>query len=203
MTAPVSPPVIARLKVTLDSVEPLVLRRLEVPFALRLDRLHETLQAALGWTGTHLYEIRARGIGWGLPDPDWGDGPLDARKATLASVVEDTGARTLDYLYDFGDGWELAIRIEGLAAPQDGVLYPRLLEAKGRCPPEDVGGPPGYAEFLLALSDPEDEQHAETLEWIGEDFDPHVVDIETLTASLQRLARKWSRKPPSRKPKAT
>jgi hypothetical protein len=117
--------------------------------------------------------------------------------------VEDTGARTLDYLYDFGDGWELAIRIEGLAAPQDGVLYPRLLEAKGRCPPEDVGGPPGYAEFLLALSDPEDEQHAETLEWIGEDFDPHVVDIETLTASLQRLARKWSRKPPSRKPKAT
>ena len=203
MTAPVSPPVIARLKVTLDSVEPLVLRRLEVPFTLRLDRLHETLQAALGWTGTHLYEIRARGIGWGLPDPDWGDGPLDARKATLASVVEDTGARTLDYLYDFGDGWELAIRIEALAAAQDSVLYPRLLEAKGRCPPEDVGGPPGYAEFLQALSDPEDEQHAETLEWIGEDFDPHVVDIETLTASLQRLARKWSRKPPSRKPKAT
>ena len=117
--------------------------------------------------------------------------------------MEDTGARTLDYLYDFGDGWELAIRIEGFDAPQDGVLYPRLLEAKGRCPPEDVGGPPGYAELLQALSDPEDEQHAETLEWIGEDFDPHVVDIETLTASLQRLARKWSRKPPSRKPKAT
>ena len=34
---------IARLKVTLDDVEPKVLRRIEVPLGLRLDRLHQTL----------------------------------------------------------------------------------------------------------------------------------------------------------------
>jgi hypothetical protein len=37
---------------------------------LTLDRLHLALQAALGWTNSHLYEIRAGGAGWGMPDPN-------------------------------------------------------------------------------------------------------------------------------------
>ena len=103
---------IAHLKIKLDDVEPAVLRRVEVPLTIRLDRLHLVLQAAMGWTNSHLYEIRARDIGWGVPDPDFGDGPLDARKARLVDVLEDVGARSLKYLYDFGDGWEHSIRIE-------------------------------------------------------------------------------------------
>jgi hypothetical protein len=43
---------IARLKITLDQVKPPVLRRIEVPLAIRLDRLHLVLQAAMGWTDT-------------------------------------------------------------------------------------------------------------------------------------------------------
>lgn len=39
---------IARLTITLDDVTPQVVRRIEVPLALRLDRLHLVLQAALG-----------------------------------------------------------------------------------------------------------------------------------------------------------
>ena len=74
---------IARLKITLNDVKPAVLRRVEVPLSIRLDRLHLVLQAAMGWTNSHLYEIRARDVGWGVPDPDWGDGPLNARKARL------------------------------------------------------------------------------------------------------------------------
>ena len=38
---------IARLKITLDAVKRAVLRRVEVPFDIRLDRLHLTMQAAL------------------------------------------------------------------------------------------------------------------------------------------------------------
>ena len=55
---------VLRLKVTLIDVEPKVLRRIEVPADIGLDRLHLTLQAALGWTNSHLFEIRARNIGW-------------------------------------------------------------------------------------------------------------------------------------------
>ena len=70
---------IAVLKVTLDRVKPTVMRRLVVPLTIRLDRLHLVLQAAIGWTNSHLYEITARGIGWGIPDADFGEGPLDAK----------------------------------------------------------------------------------------------------------------------------
>jgi hypothetical protein len=124
---------IVRLKITLDDVEPKVLRRLEVPLAIRLDRLHLTIQAAMGLTNSHLYEIRAGSVGWGLPDPDWPDGPLDARKAKLVDVLEDVSVKTLRYLYDFGDGWEHTVKIERLVDPEPGALYPRLLEASERC----------------------------------------------------------------------
>ena len=185
---------IARLKITLDDVKPIVLRRVEVPATLRLDRLHLAIQAAMGWTNTHLYEILARDTGWGIPDPDWGDGPLDARKARLIDVLEDVGTKTLKYLYDFGDGWEHTVKVERIAAPEPGAAYPRLIEAAGRCPPEDVGGPWGYAELLAAIDDPKHERHAEFKEWISDDFDPVVVDIEWLTEEVAALAKRWSRK---------
>ncbi|HYA74274.1 MAG TPA: plasmid pRiA4b ORF-3 family protein [Roseiarcus sp.] len=192
---------ILRLKVTLDDVEPKVLRRIEVPADIKLDRLHLTLQAALGWTNSHLFEIRARDTGWGLPDPDWPDGPLDARKAKLIDVLEDAGAKTLRYLYDFGDGWEHTIKVERMTDPEPDVAYPRLIEASGRCPPEDVGGPPGYAEMLEALADPDHERHAEIREWAGEDFDPRAFDAAPLKAKVAALAKRWSRKPAPKKPR--
>jgi hypothetical protein len=194
---------IARLKITLDDVKPTVLRRIEVPFGIKLDRLHLTLQAALGWTNSHLYEIRAKDVGWGLPDPDWPDGPLDARKAKLADIIEDTGVKTLRYLYDFGDGWEHTIKIERLSNPEPGAFYPRLVEASGRCPPEDVGGPWGYAEMLDAITDPKHERHTEMRNWLGEHFDPHVIDTKALTTDVAILATKWSRKKTAKLPRPT
>jgi len=188
---------IAHLRVQLDDVEPAVRRRVLVPMTIRLDRLHLVLQAAIGWTNSHLYEIRARDVGWGVPDHDFGDGPLDASKARLADVLEDVGARTLKYLYDFGDGWEHSIRVERVTSPVPGVTYPCLLEATGRCPPEDVGGPWGYREFLNAIADPDHEEHHDRLEWIGGAFDPAVLDIHHLTNAVDSLAKKWTRKPSS------
>jgi hypothetical protein len=192
--------IIARLKITLDDVKPAVLRRIEVPLDIRLDRLHLAIQAAMGWSNSHLYEIRARDVGWGEPDPDWGDGPLDASKARLADVLEDIGTKTLRYLYDFGDGWEHTIRIERIMDAVPGVAYPRLVEATGRCPPEDVGGPWGYAEFLEAIDDPKHERHAELKDWIENDIDPNVVDADALAGALTALAKSWSRKSPANSP---
>ena len=189
---------IARLKITLDDVKPAVLRRIEVLLATRLDRLHLAIQAAMGWTNSHLYEIRAGGVGWGTPDPDGGDGALDARKTRLIDVLEDVGAKTLSYLYDFGDGWEHSVKIERVSQAVRGVAYPRLIEATGRCPPEDVGGPLGYAEFLDAIHDPKHERHVELREWIGNDFDPNDADANALAQRLAMLA-----KPSFRKPAAT
>ena len=186
---------IARLKITLDNVKPAVTRRIEVPLAIRLDQLHLTIQAAMGWTDSHLYEFRIRDIGWGIPDPEWDyrSGPLDARKATLLTVLEDTGAKTFKYLYDFGDGWQHTIKIERISPADPNATYPILIEAIGRCPPEDVGGPPGYEEFLDAIADPEHERHAEMHDWCGEDFDPLAVDASQISQALRKLATKLTR----------
>ncbi len=195
---------IARLKITLDDVEPTVLRRIEVPLAIRLDRLHLTIQAAMGWTNSHLYELRACDVGWGVPDPDWGDGPLDASKAKLIDVLEDVGVKTLRYLYDFGDGWEHTIKIERIVDSEPGALYPRLIEAAGRCPPEDVGGPWGYAELLAAIDDPKHERHADLGDWIeDEGFDPKVANVDARTQEVEALAKRWSRKPSPKKTRAS
>ena len=192
---------IARLKITLDDVKPQVLRRIEVPLTIRLDRLHEVLQAALGWTNSHLYELRAQDVGWGIPDPGFGDGPLDARKARLIDVLEDLGTKTLHYLYDFGDGWEHTIKIERIDEAVPATLYPQLLEAVGRCPPEDVGGPWGYEEFLAAHTNPKHERYAELAEWMEPGtFDPNDTDLDALKRDVQALARRWARKPSVRKP---
>jgi len=155
-----------RLKVTLDRVEPEVMRRLVVPLTIRLDRLHLTLQAAFGWTNTHLYAFTAGGIDWGIPDPHYPTGgqPVDARKARLYDIVRDTGAKTIRYLYDFGDDWQHVIKLERWFENTDTAGMPFLLEAFGRCPPEDVGGPEGYATLLAAIADAAHPGHAEALE---------------------------------------
>jgi Plasmid pRiA4b ORF-3-like protein len=185
---------IARLKITLEHVTPAVQRRVEVPVTIRLDRLHLVFQAALGWTNSHLYEIRARDVGWGLADPDWGDGPLDAAKSRLIDLIKDTGAKTLKYIYDFGDGWEHTVKIECIVDAVPGLAYPILIDATGRCPPEDVGGPPGYSDLLEILADPGHERYTEITEWIGGTFDPRAMKIEDLAKAVDALARKWTRK---------
>jgi len=190
---------IALLRVKLDDVAPAVVRRLEVPLAIRLDRLHLVLQAAFGWTDSHLYEFRARDVGWGVPDQSFGDGPLDARKARLGDVLEDIGSKSIKYLYDFGDGWEHSVRVERVTEATPGVTYPRLIGATGRCPPEDVGGPWGYQEFLAALSDPNHERHTEFVEWIGGDFDPNTVNLEACAGAVAALGQRRSRAPATRR----
>ena len=193
---------IACLKITLDDVKPAVLRRIEVPFDIPLDRLHQTLQKAIGWTNSHLYEIRAGDVGWSTPHPGIDDANefRDARKVRLGDVIEDAGTKTLRYLYDFGDGWEHTIKIERLTNPQPGVLYPRLIEATGPCPPEDVGGLWGYAEFLEAMANPVHARHDEFAGWIDEDeFDPDAVDAERLAEHVAALAAYWARKPATKR----
>jgi hypothetical protein len=71
-----------------------------------------------------------------------------------------------------------------------------LINAIGRCPPEDVGGPLGYAQLITALSDPAHPDHADTRRWVGEDFIPAKLDLsaadrKALEAAVEALAEKW------------
>ena len=139
------------------------------------------------------------GVGCGVPDPDFDGGPLDALKACLIDVLKDAGTKTIKYLYNFGDGWEHMIEVERITEMVPGLVYPALVDASERCPPEDVGGPWGYSEFLEAIAYPEHEEHLDVKRWIVTNFDPKTVDVEALTAAVEALAKAWSRKPYGRR----
>lgn len=138
---------VVRMTISLDDVTPAVSRTIEVPLDIRLDRLHTIFQEALGWTDSHLWELTFGRTGFGIPDPSYGlGGPLDARKTTLAEALEGMRGKTFQYLYDFGDGWEHSVKIQGIAPADPQGTYPRLLEATGMRPPEDSGGPYAFGE---------------------------------------------------------
>lgn len=187
---------IVQIKISLEDVEPVVTRTVMVPLDIRLDRLHLTIQAAMGWQNAHLYEFTADGTGWGVPNPYYGEGPLPAKKSTLLDVLEDTGVKILHYIYDFGDSWNHRIRIGKLSDPAPGELYPKLTDATGRCPPEDVGGVPGYEYLLEALADPAHPDHEEMTEWHGDDYDPSAVPTDELKLDVLKLAKRWKPRKP-------
>jgi Plasmid pRiA4b ORF-3-like protein len=190
-----TPQQIVHLQITLDDVTPKVMRLLAVPFGIYLDGLHLVFQAAMGWTNSHLYMIQARDVSWGEPDPDFaGDDLLPASRHTLADLVADTHSKTFKYVYDFGDDWRHTVKIEMPTMAVPGVAYPILIAASGRCPPEDIGGPFGYQEFIAALRDPAHDRHAEFLNWHGPEFDPSAVDTATLEQAVAALAHRMSRK---------
>lgn len=186
-----------RIKAVIAHVKPEVMRRFAVPLTIRLDRLHLVLQAAFGWTNSHLYAFHAGGASWGVLDPDFADAMGEVSKTRLYDIVRDTGAKTIRYTYDFGDDWEHVLKLEKWVENTIMEGLPFLLEAKGRCPPEDVGGAPGYEAFLAALSDPHHAEHAAMRRWIGDDYDPAELDLKALEADVDALAEKW--KPRRRK----
>ena len=50
------------LRVELEGIEPLIWRRLQVPAAITLPKLHRVLQVVMGWTDSHLHSFRIGGV---------------------------------------------------------------------------------------------------------------------------------------------
>ncbi len=112
----------------------------------------------------------------------------------VAELIEDAGTGTIKYLYDFGDSWDHKIKIGTISEPVHGELYPRLTDIAGRCPPEDVGGAPGYEGFLEAMGDRMHPEHADLKTWYGDDFDPNIPDSDELRLEVLKLAKRWKPK---------
>jgi len=83
------------------------------------------------------------------------------------------------------------IKIGKFSDPVPGELYPKLTDVAGTCPPEDVGGAPGYEEFLKAMADPKHPEHNELKEWYGHSFDPNIPQTDELKLDVLKLAKKW------------
>jgi hypothetical protein len=178
-----------QLKIELLGVAPTVWRRLEVSETIKLPKLHLVFQTALGWSNSHLHEFVIGGIRYANTDPDFTDEleQIDEKRVILSKALGQD-ARCFDYVYDFGDDWHHVVIVED-KHPHPGVA-PSLIHCSGgqnACPPEDVGGARGYAEFLRAIADDNHGEHDRYLEWIGGQFDPRRFALDGTNLALSKI----------------
>jgi hypothetical protein len=146
----------------------------------------------MGWTDSHLHQFEKDGKNWGVPEWDeFGDLELeDEKEATVGGVMETEGD-VLKYEYDFGDSWWHEIIAEKILAA-DCSMKPVCIDGARRCPPEDVGGPNGYQEFLEAVFDPNHEEFEHYRQWAGEQVHAEDFIVESVNKTLKRL--RWPRR---------
>lgn len=77
--------------------------------------------------------------------------------------------------------------VEKILEPQEGIKYPVCIAGKRNCPPEDVGGPWGYQNFLEAIKNPRHPEHELMLQWIGGSSDPEEFNIEKVNQILKMV----------------
>jgi hypothetical protein len=191
------PTEIYQLKVTLLGTSPPIWRRLLVPSNVILAELHNILQAAMGWDGSHMHEFSVGKRRFGRPNPEdrYSGMPVaENERSVRLSIIGKIGS-TIHYTYDFGDGWEHDIVLEKKLPEDPNMTYPLCTDGQLACPPDDCGGIPGFYDLVEALSDTEHERHQEILDWIGE-FDPQafsVDDVNRMFAPVRKHRRKASR----------
>jgi tetratricopeptide (TPR) repeat protein len=156
------------LKVELDDVDPPVWRRFAAPSELRFDRLHDVIQAYMGWNHEHSYQFSSGRRVISPPDTFGAGFHADKERLVSFAVEQDT---SFSYVYDMGDNWSHTVTVEEIREAGD-INVPVLIDGAGACPPEDCGGAHGYRLLLKALKKPSAARHGEAVEWLGEDFDP-------------------------------
>jgi Plasmid pRiA4b ORF-3-like protein len=185
---------IARIKIALDDMKPVIWRRVEVPLTASLRALHEVIQAVMLFENRHLFQFDVGDRGdkrhYGIPDPEGGWIKItDAKSVKLGKLLAD-GVKRLTYTYDFGDDWRHTITIEAVGAADPAKEYPRFVDGARRAPPEDVGGWPGFEQFLEAMARPRHPERKDLIRWYGRVFDPDDIGLADISKNVAKLARR-------------
>jgi hypothetical protein len=188
-----------QFKITLQDVKPAVWRRIQTPSGYSFWDLHVAIQDAMGWKDMHLHEFQILDPNQrklesiGIPD-DGDFGPQEVVPGWERSVANyfsgENPAAT--YVYDFGDEWNHEVILEDAVVMTQEAASPVCLDGSGACPPEDCGGPNGYADFLRAIKKPGSPRGGELLEWVGGSFDPRCFDAKDVTFDDPGARWEWS-----------
>lgn len=178
-----------QIKVTLLDCSPPIWRRLTLSSETTLGQLHRLIQVSMGWLDGHLHLFKAEnGALYGPPEAE--DDLMNLKDedgAALGKVLRKP-KKTLLYEYDFGDGWSHEVLLEKSLPLVGDAPVPYCEKAVGACPPEDVGGPPGYARLLEILQNPDHPDYPLMLDWLGgEHFDPSFADLDEVNELLRDL----------------
>lgn len=178
-----------QLKIALVGVRTQIWRRVQVPADIALDELHLVLQAAMGWTNSHLHSFAFGKQEYTMP---YEQGDLeelrmeDERKMCMSALISNP-KETFEYAYDFGDNWQHVITLEKILPAAQDTKYPLCLAGKRACPPEDCGGVWGYADLLRVLRNPAHPEYKDMKAWAGRKFDAEVFDVDRFSKDLRKL----------------
>jgi len=170
-----------QLRITIDSIQPVIWRRVQVPSGITLEVFHHVIQTAMGWQETHSHQFSIDQRSYGPRDETGTSGASDEAGVPLNSLISKEGSH-LRYAYDLSDNWQHTVKLEKVLPLTDG--FPTCIDGERACPPEDCGGITGYEQILHAMVHPDDADSEELFEWVGEDFDPEYFNREAINALL-------------------
>lgn len=107
----------------------------------------------MDWDNYHLHKFEALNPKSGKPerigskDEDFDifdEEPLVLEKKAKISNYFTLENKTALHRYDFGDDWEVKVRLEKILPRKEGVEYPICTAGKRAAVPEDSGGVGGY-----------------------------------------------------------
>lgn len=116
---------------------------------------------------------------------------MDATGMTLKRLSRDPGL-LLSVMYDYGDGWEIQLRLE--AVLEDAGLsardLPRVLEGEGFGIIEDCGGPGGLIHLVEVFHSKSGEEYISLSRWLGQDeLDLSAFDLDDMNFRLKKVPR--------------
>jgi hypothetical protein len=185
-----------RVRVDLKGSRPPIWRRLEVRSDLTLDVIHRILQAAFSWTDTHLWRFSLGGdpfdrfsqlflCQWDVDEGELDDdGGIPATEVRLDETLQEPND-VLAYAYDYGDGWELRLRLEEVHPPALDAPLALVVDGRRAAPPEDCGGVRDGEGLDEILDDPEEFDldatnvalHDPSMVLTAEGFDRRLADL--------------------------
>jgi hypothetical protein len=185
-------------KIQLKNItDPPVWRKLSVPAQFTFLRFHNVIQAAFGWDNYHLFQFSPKGYAsWPVISIPQEEDEIfafrgerhDASRLKLSDVFN-MPKQKLVYIYDFGDDWKHQVTLEKIT--DEKILRADCTAGKGICPPEDCGGPWGYANLKEILNDPKDPEHKGMKEWLGlgpkQKWDAEKFDLEKSSAAVRKV----------------
>lgn len=130
---------IYQLKIHLLDVSPMVWRRLLVKSTTSISTLHGIIQIAMGWENWHLHRFTIFGKDYGI----YYDGGMyfsDDPREVLLSDFDFNLNDKFQYEYNFNISWKHQIRVEKILNEDNRKSYPRCINGKNACPPEEIGG---------------------------------------------------------------
>lgn len=163
--------IIYQFRLELLEITPVIWRRIQVPAEYSFWDLHVAIQDAMGWLDCHLHEYRIKlprsrsVLRIGLPDEALSNDVLPEWKVPIVDYFSEPGCAA-EYEYDFGDGWNHRVLLEGILLREPSIKYPACIAGERACPPEDCGGIPGYEYLLEVLAGPDTDEYQDMVNWL-------------------------------------